>query len=562
MITQEEKEIKSFIDGNVDIQKNYILEKVIQDQKEKYDNDEYFFDEKEALKLFKFLSKLTLDKGKKGQKIKLLKFQFEILTSILCVKNRQTKFRRFKEAHLNIGRKNGKGSLVAWIIIYLYFTEDTYGAEYIIVANDIKQATNLFKTIQLTIKNNKILKKYVKITESKKEMYRKATNSYLRVLSNEGGNLDSYASYIVVLDEIHEYKKDDAYSKLITGMGLWDDPIMFTTTTASSGEDEQNLEYQMYSYSKQIETEEIDDKTFFYSIYEAEKNCDIFNIKEWCKANPALGCFKKVDDFIKLAKKASAMKTFEAKFRRLYLNQHIATDNIKNAINMELWNRCTRKINLEDLKQYKLCWCGLDLSSKNDITGFIQVFYDEEREKYIIYPHLFTPKDTIFEREEIDKNPYSRWVKDGYLIALEGKYINFELFLDYLYDLEKEFEFEKLGFDRWGSPTILNRLEDKWDIVPLGQGFQTFTPYINDFENLLIDDRLIIAENDVFNFMAKNTIAVYDDAMNVKYSKKKSSFKIDGIIAMLMGLGLAIEENEVGHYDPFAELEKNEEWGD
>ncbi|WP_055335766.1 terminase large subunit domain-containing protein, partial [Paraclostridium sordellii] len=427
MITQEEKEIKRFIDENVDIQKNYILEKVIQEQKEKYDNDEYFFDEKEALKLFKFLSKLTLDKGKKGQKIKLLKFQFEILTSILCVKNRETKFRRFKEAHLNIGRKNGKGSLVAWIIIYLYFTEDTYGAEYIIVANDIKQATNLFKTIQLTIKNNKILKKYVKITESKKEMYRKATNSYLRVLSNEGGNLDSYASYIVVLDEIHEYKKDDAYSKLITGMGLWDDPIMFTTTTASSGEDEQNLEYQMYSYSKQIETEEIDDKTFFYSIYEAEKNCDIFNIKEWCKANPALGCFKKIDDFIKLAKKASAMKTFEAKFRRLYLNQHIATDNIKNAINMELWNKCTKKIDLEDLKQYKLCWCGLDLSSKNDITGFVQVFYDEEREKYIIYPHLFTPKDTIFEREEIDKNPYSRWVKDGYLIALEGKYINFEL---------------------------------------------------------------------------------------------------------------------------------------
>ncbi|WP_261291467.1 terminase TerL endonuclease subunit, partial [Paraclostridium sordellii] len=171
----------------------------------------------------------------------------------------------------------------------------------------------------------------------------------------------------------------------------------------------------------------------------------------------------------------------------------------------------------------------------------IQVFYDEEREKYIIYPHLFTPKDTIFEREEIDKNPYSRWVKDGYLIALEGKYINFELFLDYLYELDKEFEFEKLGFDRWGSPTILNRLEDKWDIVPLGQGFQTFTPYINDFENLLIDGRLIIAENEVFNFMAKNTIAVYDDAMNIKYSKKKSSFKIDGIIAMLMGLGLAIE---------------------
>ncbi|MBI6052343.1 terminase large subunit [Clostridium perfringens] len=559
MITQDEIKIKEHLNKKILIQKEYILDKVINQQKEKYDNEKYFFDENEARKIFKFLSKLTLDKGKKGSKVKLLRFQFEILTSILCVKNRETGFRRFKEAHLNIGRKNGKGSLVAWIIIYLYFTQDTYGAEYIIVANDIKQATNLFNTIKLTINNNKTLRKYVKITDSKKEMYRKATNSTLRVLSNEGGNLDSYASYIVVLDEVHEYKNDEAYSKLITGMGLWDDPIMFTTTTASSGEDEANLEYQMYSYSKQIENGEVDDESFYYAIYEAEKDCDIFDIDEWSNANPALGCFKKIDDFIKLAKKALAMKTFAAKFRRLYLNQHIATDNIKNAINMDLWRKCTKKIKLEELKEYKICWCGLDLSSVKDITAFVMVFYDEDREKYIVYPHLFTPKDTIMEREDEDKNPYSEWVSNGDLIALEGKYINFELMMDYIYNLNNDFDFEKLGFDRWGSPTILNRLEGAWDIVPLGQGFQTMTPFINDFEALLIDERLIIAENEVFEFMAKNVIAVYDDAMNVKYSKKKSKFKIDGIIGMIMGLGLAVEENEVSHYDPFAELDEIEE---
>lgn len=559
MITQDEIKIKEHLNKKILIQKEYILDKVIDKQKEKYDNEKYFFDESEARKIFKFLSKLTLDKGKKGSKVKLLRFQFEILTSILCVKNRETGFRRFKEAHLNIGRKNGKGSLVAWIIIYLYFTQDTYGAEYIIVANDIKQATNLFNTIKLTINNNKTLRKYVKITDSKKEMYRKATNSTLRVLSNEGGNLDSYASYIVVLDEVHEYKSNEAYSKLITGMGLWDDPIMFTTTTASSGEDEANLEYQMYSYSKQIESGEVDDESFYYAIYEAEKDCDIFDIDEWSNANPALGCFKKIDDFIKLAKKALAMKTFAAKFRRLYLNQHIATDNIKNAINMDLWRKCTKKIKLKELKEYKICWCGLDLSSVKDITAFVMVFYDEDREKYIVYPHLFTPKDTIMEREDEDKNPYSEWVSNGDLIALEGKYINFELMMDYIYNLNNDFDFEKLGFDRWGSPTILNRLEGAWDIVPLGQGFQTMTPFINDFEALLIDERLIIAKNEVFEFMAKNVIAVYDDAMNVKYSKKKSKFKIDGIIAMIMGLGLAVEENEVSHYDPFAELEEIEE---
>lgn len=550
---------EKLINEHISKQTQYKLEEVIQAQKEKYDSDKYYFDEIEALKLYKFLSKLTLDKGKKGSKVKLLRFQFEVLTSILCVKNRETGFRRFKEAHLNIGRKNGKGSLVAWIIIYLYFTDNTYGAEYIIVANDIKQASNLFNTIHLTIRNNKTLRKYVKITESKKLMYRKATNSYLRVLANEGSNLDSYATYIAVLDEVHEYKNTDAYSKLITGMGLWDEPIMFTTTTASSGEDENNLEYQMYTYSKEIELGKVDDDSYYYAIYEAKKDCAIMDVTEWIKANPALGVFKKVDDFIKLAKKALSMKTFEAKFRRLYLNQHIATDEIKNAINMELWNKCVRKVNLETLKGCK-CWNGLDLSSKNDITGFVQIFYNDESGKYIIYPHLFTAKDTLIEREENDKNPYSRWVKQKDLIALEGKYVNFERLLDYINDLDSEFKFEQIGFDRWGSPTIINRLEGKWDVVPLGQGSATMTSIINEFENLLIDERLIIADNEVFNFMAKNVVAVVNDA-GIKYSKTKSSAKIDGIIAMLMGLLLAVEENGVSHYNAMDALDKMN-WGD
>lgn len=550
--------IKKLTSDHVFKETNYKVEEVINEQKLKYDNEKYYFDEIEAYKLYNFLSKLTLDKGKKGQKIKLLKFQFKILSSILCVKNRETGYRRFKEAHLNIGRKNGKGSLVAWIIIYLYFTDDAFGAEYIIVANDIKQATNLFNTIKLTIKANKTLRKYVKITDSQKLMYRKHTNSYLRVLANEGSNLDSYATYIAVLDETHEYKKTDAYEKLITGMGLWDEPLMFTTTTASSGEDEKNLEYQMYSYSKDIDDGKIDDETFYHAIYESKANCDIWDIEEWFNANPALGVFKKIDDFMKLANKASNMKLFEAKFRRLYLNQHVNVDGIKGAINMELWNQALRDINIEDLKGCTV-WGGLDLSSKNDITGLVLVFYDPENEKFIIYPFLFTPYDNALERGEADEFDYMKYIKSNELIGTRGKYVNFEDVLEKLYELDIDFDIDKIGFDRWGSTTIINRLEDKWDVVPLGQGTGTMTPVINDFENLLIDERLIIKNNEVFNIMAKNVVAVETDG-GIRYSKIKSEFKIDGIIAMLMALILAIEANGIPHYNAIDELEK-EDWG-
>lgn len=221
---------------------------------------------------------------------------------------------------------------------------------------------------------------------------------------------------------------------------------------------------------------------------------------------------------------------------------------------MDLWDTCTKKVDTEDLKGWK-CWGGLDLSSKNDITGFVLVFYEETTGRFIVVPYLYTPKETVAYRQHKDNNPYEYWIKKGDLIALDGKYINFDRFLDHATELDETYRIEQIGFDQWGSQTIINRLEDRWEVIPLGQGTKTMTQVINDFENLLVDERIIIAENECFRFMAKNCIAVYDEMLGVKYSKKKSKFKIDGIIAMLMGLLLCIEENGIEHYNPVEYLD-------
>ena len=225
---------------------------------------------------------------------------------------------------------------------------------------------------------------------------------------------------------------------------------------------------------------------------------------------------------------------------------------------MELWNQSLANVNIDDLKGCT-CWGGLDLSSKNDITGLILVFYNAEYEKFIIYPFLFTPGDNAIERGEEDGFDYQKYITSGDLIGTRGRYVNFEDVLELLYAQEELTPIDTLGFDRWGSTTIINRLEDKWNVVPLGQGTGTMTPAINDFENLLIDGRLIIHNNEVFNIMAKNVVAVVNDG-GTRYSKTKSEFKIDGIIAMLMGLSLAVEANGIPKYDAVAALNESD-WG-
>lgn len=160
------------------------------------------------------------------------------------------------------------------------------------------------------------------------------------------------------------------------------------------------------------------------------------------------------------------------------------------------------KVDTKDLEGWK-CWGGLDLSSKNDITGFVLVFYEETTGRFIVVPYLYTPKETVAYRQHKDNNPYEYWIKKGDLIALDGKYVNFERFLDHAVELDEKYRIEQIGFDQWGSTTIINRLEDRWDVIPIGQGTKTMTQVINDFENLLVDERLVIAENECFRFMAK-----------------------------------------------------------
>ena len=450
------------------IKKELLLASWLEKLQKKWDNEEYYYDVEEATKVFKFVSKLTNDRGASRQ-FELLEFQFEIITEILCVKRRSDGKRKHREAHINIPRKNGKSFLAAIIVVYLFFCQrHIFGALFILTANTTKQAGELYATVEHFIKTNKTLRRYCKITSSTKTIVRKDNGNKLMVLSSDADNADSFNDYVAVLDEIHQAKNDEMYGKLRTGQGAWDEPLIMT--------------------------------------------------------------------------------------RRMFLNQHVALDHEKGAINMDLWDTCTKKVDTEDLKGWK-CWGGLDLSSKNDITGFVLVFYEETTGRFIVVPYLYTPKETVAYRQHKDNNPYEYWIKKGDLIALDGKYINFDRFLDHATELDETYRIEQIGFDQWGSQTIINRLEDRWEVIPLGQGTKTMTQVINDFENLLVDERIIIAENECFRFMAKNCIAVYDEMLGVKYSKKKSKFKIDGIIAMLMGLLLCIEENGIEHYNPVEYLD-------
>ena len=139
------------------IKKELLLASWLEKLQKKWDNEEYYYDVEEATKVFKFVSKLTNDRGASRQ-FELLEFQFEIITEILCVKRRSDGKSKHREAHINIPRKNGKSFLAAIIVVYLFFCQrHIFGALFILTANTTKQAGELYATVEHFIKTNKTL---------------------------------------------------------------------------------------------------------------------------------------------------------------------------------------------------------------------------------------------------------------------------------------------------------------------------------------------------------------------------------------------------------------------
>jgi phage terminase large subunit-like protein len=105
----------------------------------------------------------------------------------------------------------------------------------------------------------------------------------------------------------------------------------------------------------------------------------------------------------------------------------------------------------------------------------------------------------------------------------------------------------KLAFDRWNlqhlSPWLLDAgfseqvIGEKF--VAFGQGYQSMSPALRDLESLILEKKLRHGGHPILQMCASNCVIERDAAGNRKLSKKRSTGRIDGMIALLMALGVA-----------------------
>ncbi len=74
----------------------------------------------------------------------------------------------------------------------------------------------------------------------------------------------------------------------------------------------------------------------------------------------------------------------------------------------------------------------------------------------------------------------------------------------------------------------------------MGQGFASMSAPMKELEKLVLARQLNHGGNPVLTWMADNLVALEDPAGNIKPDKKSSIERIDGMVALIMGLDRAV----------------------
>lgn len=509
-----------------------------------------FYDEDTADFAVMFIESLCHTKGTwAGKPFKLLDWQEQIIRDIFGT-IKPNGYRQFNTAYIEVPKKNGKSELAAAVALLLCCGDGEQRAEIYGCAADRGQATIVFDVAADMVRMCPALNKRCKILASQKRIVYLPTNSFYQVLSAEAYSKHGFNIHGVVFDELHTQPNRKLFDVMTKGSGdARMQPLYFLITTA--GTDTNSICYETHQKALDILEGRKKDSTFYPVIYGATTEEDWTDPAVWKKANPSLGETIGIDKVQAACESARQNPGEENAFRQLRLNQWV-----KQAVRwmpMEKWDACAFAVTEEDLEG-RVCYGGLDLSSTTDITAFVLVFPPEDEEdKFVVLPYFWIPEDTLELRVRRDHVPYDVWERQGFLQTTEGNVVHYGYIEKFIEKLGEKYNIREIAFDRWGAVQMVQNLEGMgFTVVPFGQGFKDMSPPTKELMKLTLEGKLAHGGHPVLRWMMDNIFIRTDPAGNIKADKEKSTEKIDGAVATIMGLDRAIRcgnNNTASVYD-------------
>lgn len=441
--------------------------------------------------------------------------------------------RRYREAYIEIPKKNGKSTLAAGVALFLLFADGEVGAEVYSAAGDKEQARIVFRDATGMRAASAELRR--RSRAYKDTIVSHLTASRYQVLSADAPTKHGLNAHGIVFDELHVQPNRELWDTLTTGGAARRQPLTIALTTA--GVDRRSICWEKHDYALKVRDGEVEDLAFLPVVYAADEADDWRDPTVWAKANPNLGVSVKPDWFRDQVTKAEESLAYLNTFKRLHLN--LWTESVIRWLPPDRWLACAGAGDRAALEG-RSCFAGLDLSTTTDVTALVLLFPGADG-VYDILPFFWAPSAALRLRARRDRVPYDVWAQQGHLEATEGNVVDYDVIRERVRDLADRYRITEIAYDRWNASQLVTQLQgDGATLVPFGQGFQSMSAPCKELEKLVIGAKLRHGNHPVLSWMAANTVLVTDAADNWKPAKNKSKERIDGIVALLMALGRAM----------------------
>lgn len=514
--------------------------------------DDIYFDEDAAQSVVNWFKLVPLtDSNSSGfTATKLLPWQIFVVCSLVAWKRvDETKpksewLRRYKYAYLQIARKAGKTTLAGGLILYFMYKSGYRRPRAYSVATKRDQAKEVWNTAVSMIKQSPVLKKI--FFPRANDIQFPSQEGEFRPLASDSNSLDGLNPLIATMDECHAIKDRNLYGVMVSAFGMQAEGLMLTITTAGTVLD--GICVDLNKSGKQVLDGAVDQDSYFYLIYEADKGDKWDDESTWYKANAGLAYGMPHLDYLKDQAVASSMT---AELRVNFMTKHLnlfVTGYDKWLDSMEL-KECKFDLQLDDYLGKK-CYIALDYARLHDLTSFCLLFPNEMGGADCFYLNLL-PKVTYERASSFLKSVYSMAVEAGNLKLLDSPTVRNEHVKDEFRWINERFDVELYGYDPYKMSEIAQDLEEEgFPMVSVSQGMGNMSEPAKKLE-ALIKERTFRYNDRMLEYAASCAMCKTMDHGNIKIIRDNDKKdKIDPLISTIIALSCAtLQKAEVNAYE-------------